>query len=85
MDHLRNRAALIINAHINDGADFKTALYDGVVSPQPTSFEGKEHAVRRCESTFAVGDAIGICRFSTKLFNLPSTPDLADSLHRSTN
>jgi aldehyde:ferredoxin oxidoreductase len=78
MDHLRNRATLEINARINDDADFKTALYGGVVSPQPTSFEGKEHAVRRCENTFAVGDAIGMCRFNTKLFNSPSTPDLAD-------
>ena len=26
----------------------------------------------------AVGDAIGMCRFNTKLFNSPSTPDLAD-------
>ena len=78
MDHLRNRATLEINARINDDADFKTALYGGVVSPEPTSYEGKEHAVRRCENTFAVGDAIGMCRFNTKLFNSPSTPDLAD-------
>jgi len=78
MDHLRNRVTLEINARINDDADFKTALYGGVVSPQPTSFEGKEHAVRRCENTFAVGDAIGMCRFNTKLFNSPSTPDLTD-------
>ncbi len=78
MDHLRNRATLEINARINDDADFKTALYGGVVSPEPTSYEGKEHAVRRCENTFAAGDAIGMCRFNTKLFNSPSTPDLAD-------
>jgi aldehyde:ferredoxin oxidoreductase len=78
MDHLRNRATLEINARINDDADFKTALYGGVVSPEPTSYEGKEYAVRRCENTFAVGDAIGMCRFNTKLFNSPSTPDLKD-------
>ena len=78
MDHLRNRATLEINARINDDADFKTTLYGGVVSPEPTSYEGKEHAVRRCENTFAAGDAIGMCRFNTKLFNSPSTPDLAD-------
>jgi aldehyde:ferredoxin oxidoreductase len=78
MDHLRNRATLEINARINDDADFKTALYGGVVSPEPTSYAGKEHAVRRCENTFAAGDAIGMCRFNTKLFNSPSTPDLAD-------
>ncbi len=78
MDHLRNRATLEINARINDDAAFKTALYGGVVSPEPTSYDGKEFAVRRCENTFAVGDAIGMCRFSTKLFNSPTTPDLAD-------
>jgi aldehyde:ferredoxin oxidoreductase len=78
MDHLRNRATLEINARINDDADFKTALYGGVVSPEPTSYVGKEYAVRRCENTFAVGDAIGMCRFNTKLFNSPNTPDLED-------
>lgn len=78
MDHLRNRATLEINARINDDAAFKTALYGGVVSPEPTSYEGKEYAVRRCENTFAVGDAIGMCRFNTKLFNSPTTPDLQD-------
>ncbi len=78
MDHLRNRATLEINARINDDAAFKTALYGGVVSPEPTSYQGKEYAVRRCENTFAVGDAIGMCRFNTTLFNSPSTPDLDD-------
>ncbi len=78
MDHLRNRVTLEINARINDDAAFKTALYGGVVSPEPTSYEGKEYAVRRCENTFAVGDAVGMCRFNTKLFNSPSTPDLED-------
>lgn len=78
MDHLRNRVTLEINARINDDAGFKTALYGGVVAPEPTSYEGKEYAVRRCENTFAAGDAIGMCRFNTKLFNSPSTPDLED-------
>ena len=78
MDHLRNRATLEINARINDDAAFKTALYGGVVSPEPTSYAGKEHAVRRCENTFAAGDAVGMCRFNTTLFNSPSTPDLGD-------
>lgn len=78
MDHLRNRVTLEINARINDDADFKTSLYGGVVAPEPTSYEGKEFAVRRCENTFAAGDALGMCRFNTKLFNSPSTPDLDD-------
>jgi aldehyde:ferredoxin oxidoreductase len=78
MDHLRNRATLEINARINDDPAFKTALYGGEVAPEPTSYQGKEYAVRRCENTFAVGDAVGVCRFNTTLFNSPSTPDLKD-------
>ena len=78
MDHLRNRPTLEINAKINDDREFKTALYGGAVAPEPTSYEGKEHAVATCEKTFAVGDAVGICRFATKLFNSPSTADTAD-------
>jgi aldehyde:ferredoxin oxidoreductase len=78
MDHLRGRPTLEINARINDDPGLKTAIYGGVVSPDPTSYQGKEFAVRRCENTFAVGDSIGMCRFNTKLFNSPNTPDLAD-------
>jgi aldehyde:ferredoxin oxidoreductase len=78
MDHLRNRVTLEINARINDDADFKTRLYGGTVAPEPNSYVGKEIAVRRCENTFAVGDAIGMCRFNTKLFNSPTLPDCAD-------
>ena len=78
MDHLRNRVTLEINARINDDAEFKTALYGGTVAPEPTSYQGKEHAVRRCENTFAAGDSVGMCRFNTKLFNSPSLPDLDD-------
>ncbi len=72
MDHLRNRATLEINARINDDAEFKTKLYGGHVAPEPNQYEGKEVAVRRCEDTFAVGDSVGMCRFTTKLFNSPS-------------
>ena len=78
MDHLRNRPTLEINAKINDNPEFKAALYGGTVAPEPTSYEGKEHAVATCEKTFAVGDAVGICRFATKLFNSPSTADYKD-------
>jgi len=74
MDHLRNRATLEINARINDDPEFKTSLYGGEVSAQPNSYLGKEYAVLRCEETFAVGDAMGMCRFDTKLFNSPSLP-----------
>ena len=78
MDHLRNRPTLEINAKINDDPEFKAALYGGTVAPEPTSYEGKEHAVAACEKMFAVGDAVGICRFATKLFNSPSTADYKD-------
>jgi aldehyde:ferredoxin oxidoreductase len=74
MDHLRNRVTLEINAKINDDPDFKRELYGGDVSAQPNSYDGKEIAVRRCENIFAVGDAVGMCRFTTKLFNSPSLP-----------
>ncbi len=78
MDHLRNRVTLEINARINDDPAFKTALYDGAVSAAPNSYEGKEFAVRKCENNYAVGDAVGMCRFNTKLFNSPTLPDLND-------
>jgi aldehyde:ferredoxin oxidoreductase len=74
MDHLRNRVTLEINAKINDDPGFKRELYGGDVSAEPNSYDGKEVAVRRCENIFAVGDAVGMCRFTTKLFNSPSLP-----------
>lgn len=78
MDHLRNRPTLEINARINDDRELKTALYGGPVAAEPNSYEGKEHAVRRCENVYAVGDAVGICRFATRLFNSPSTAGYED-------
>lgn len=76
MDHLRNRVTLEINARINDDADFKRSLYGGDVSAEPNSYEGKEIAVRACEDYYAVGDSVGMCRFTTKLFNSPSLPGM---------
>ena len=74
MDHLRNRVTLEINARINDDAAFKEQLYGAPVSAEPNSYVGKEAAVRACENTYAVGDSVGMCRFTTKLFNSPSLP-----------
>jgi aldehyde:ferredoxin oxidoreductase len=74
MDHLRNRVTLEINARINDDPAFKARLYGGTVSGEPNGYGGKERAVRACENIFAVGDAVGMCRFTTKLFNSPSLP-----------
>ena len=78
MDHLRNRVTLEINARINDDPAFKTALYGGTVAAEPDSYAGKEYAVRRCEDNFAAGDAVGMCRFNTALFNSPTLPDPGD-------
>jgi aldehyde:ferredoxin oxidoreductase len=77
-DHLRNRPTLEINARVNDDPSYKAEIFGGYVSPQPTSYDAKEQAVRKCEDTFAVGDAVGMCRFDTKLFNSPTTPDTND-------
>ncbi|MDD5286124.1 MAG: aldehyde ferredoxin oxidoreductase C-terminal domain-containing protein [Desulfuromonadaceae bacterium] len=78
MDHLRNRPTLEINARINDNPQFKAELYGGRVAPEPNSYDGKEYAVRACENIYAVGDAVGMCRFSTKLFNSASTAGYED-------
>jgi aldehyde:ferredoxin oxidoreductase len=78
MDHLRNRVTLEINAKINDDPKFKARLYGGRVSAEPTSYAEKEQAVRACENIYAVGDAIGMCRFTTKLFNSPSLPGMEE-------
>ena len=78
MDHLRNRATLEINARINDNAPFKSELYGGPVSAEPTSYVDKERAVRACENIYAVGDSVGMCRFTTKLFNSPSLPGIEE-------
>ncbi len=78
MDHLRNRVTLEINARINDDPAFKMRLYGGPVSAPPNSYGGKEVAVRACENVFAVGDSVGMCRFTTRLFNSPSLPGLEE-------
>jgi aldehyde:ferredoxin oxidoreductase len=78
MDHLRNRVTLEINSRINDDPAFKERLYGGPVSAAPNIYETKERAVRVCENVYGVGDAVGMCRFTTKLFNSPSLPGLEE-------
>src|SRR5205085_11559856 len=73
-----NRVTLEINARINDDPAFKERLYGAAVSAAPNSYEQKERAVRVCENTYAVGDSVGMCRFTTKLFNSPSLPGLEE-------
>ena len=85
MDHLRNRVTLEINARINDDAAFKRELYGADVSAEPNSYAGKEAAVRACENTYAVGDSVGMCRFTTKLFNSPSLPGFEQFAPQLTN
>lgn len=74
MDHLRNRVTLEINAKINDDPAFKERLYGAPVAAAPNVYHTKERAVRACENMYAVGDSVGMCRFTTKLFNSPSLP-----------
>jgi aldehyde:ferredoxin oxidoreductase len=38
----------------------------------------KERAVRACENIYAVGDSVGMCRFTTKLFNSPTLPGMEE-------
>jgi len=77
-DHLRNRVTLEINARINDDPAYKAQLYGGPVSGKPNAYEGKELAVKACEEIYAVGDSVGMCRFTTKLFNSPNLPGYGD-------
>jgi aldehyde:ferredoxin oxidoreductase len=85
MDHLRNRVTLEINARINDDPAFKERLYGGPVSAAPNAYDDKERAVRVCEDTYAVGDSVGMCRFTTKLFNSPSLPGLDEFANQIAN
>jgi aldehyde:ferredoxin oxidoreductase len=85
MDHLRNRVTLEINARINDDPAFKERLYGSPVSAAPNDYQTKERAVRVCENTYAVGDSVGMCRFTTKLFNSPSLPGLDEFANQIAN
>jgi aldehyde:ferredoxin oxidoreductase len=85
MDHLRNRVTLEINSRINDDPAFKERLYGGPVSAAPYVYQDKERAVRVCENVYGVGDAVGMCRFTTKLFNSPSLPGLEEFANQIVN
>jgi aldehyde:ferredoxin oxidoreductase len=85
MDHLRNRVTLEINSRINDDPAFKERLYGSPVSAAPNEYQTKERAVRVCENTYAVGDSVGMCRFTTKLFNSPSLPGLDEFANQIAN
>jgi len=55
------------------------------VSAAPNDYATKERAVRVCEDTYAVGDSVGMCRFTTKLFNSPSLPGLDEFANQVAN
>ena len=38
-----------------------------------------------CENLYGVGDAVGMCRFTTKLFNSPSLPGLEEFANQIAN
>jgi aldehyde:ferredoxin oxidoreductase len=78
MDHLRNRVTLEINARINDDPAFKARAVRRGGQRGAQQLRGKERAVRACENIYAVGDSVGMCRFTTKLFNSPSLPGLEE-------
>src|SRR5205823_12823078 len=68
-----------------DDPAFKERLYGAAVSAAPNDYATKERAVRVCENTYAVGDSVGMCRFTTKLFNSPSLPGLDEFANQVAN
>ena len=70
-DHLRSRAAI---DHYHLPEKVLSKIYGGHVSSDFTSYEGKARMVRWQEVTFALVDALGLCKFQTVFFspNLPA-------------
>ena len=67
-DHLRSRP-------VPEGmflpAEFLAELYDGYVSPDPQSYEGKARMVTATEKWCVIPDLLEICKFLTKGFMSP--------------
>ena len=70
-DHLRSRPAIDLYGLPKE---LLNNLYGGEVSPDYTSYEGKSRMVWWHELQYAVGDALGLCRFQMKFIsvNAPS-------------
>jgi aldehyde:ferredoxin oxidoreductase len=62
-DHLRSRPTLEAMAFT---AEELRQVYGREVSPDPTSYRGKAYMVWWSEMHYALGDALGLCRFSQK-------------------
>jgi len=68
-DHLRNRPTLEIFFRLPH--EVKEGIYGKGISPDPTSYEGKEKGVYFSDNIFAVVDSLGICKFICHGFNSP--------------
>jgi aldehyde:ferredoxin oxidoreductase len=71
-DHLRNRPTLEI---LELPQEVTTRIYGAETNPDMTAYDTKEYVVKFSEDIFAVGDALGICRFVTQGFNSPHMID----------
>ncbi|MFX1509450.1 MAG: aldehyde ferredoxin oxidoreductase family protein [Promethearchaeota archaeon] len=68
-DHLRSRPTLEIFLRLP--SEVKENIYGTGISPDPTSYEGKEKTVFWSDNMYAVIDAVGICKFICHGFNSP--------------
>jgi aldehyde:ferredoxin oxidoreductase len=68
-DHLRSRPTLEIFLRLPQ--EVKENIYGSGISPDPTSYEGKEKTVFWSDNMYAVIDAVGICKFICHGFNSP--------------
>ena len=66
-DHLRGRPTL---EALHLPPETLQNIYDGPVSPDPASYQGKALMVHRSEIEYALGDALGICRFAQRFNSL---------------
>jgi aldehyde:ferredoxin oxidoreductase len=68
-DHLRSRPTLEIFFKLP--IEVKERIYGKGVSPDPTSYKGKEKTVYFSDNIFATIDCLGICKFICHGFNSP--------------
>ncbi len=69
-DHLRSRPTLEIFFKLPQEVKEKIYGFTGI-SPDPTSFKGKEKVVYFSENIYATIDCMGICKFQCQGFNSP--------------
>ncbi len=73
-DHLRSRPTMEA-LHLEP--ERLQEMYGAPVSPEPNSYEGKARMVWLAEQEYALGDALGVCRFVQR-FNSPDQLSPAD-------